>query len=126
MFNYKAYRYAKGQDPALDAEFASAPAYEKIRLGNQVLFWKSGLRWHVIGLDQVQRIFRRVEPVYGKLCCGRQSFLIEWLVLILPDGQELVLHIGDNVVGSGVQQQAEALLDHLKLSCPQIQYGKVS
>lgn len=125
MSNYKIYRYRKETDPQLDADFASASVYEKIRAGKTTLFWKSGLWWHAIPLTQVQRIFRRVEPVYGKLCCGGQSFLIEWLVLVLSNGEELVLHIGDNIVGSSVQKQAEALLDMLKLSHPQIQYGKV-
>ena len=125
MFNHKPYRYIKGENPVLDSEFASATVYEKIRLGKTALFWKSGLRWYWISPENAKRIYRRVEPVYGKLCCGGQSFLIEWLVLVLPDGEELVLHIGDNVVGSSVSKHAEALLDSLKLSHPQIQYGKV-
>ena len=120
MFNYKPYRYAKGKDPALDAQFVKAPTYEKVRPAETVLFWKSGLRWHVISLEGIQRIFRRVEPVYGKLCCGGKSFIIEWLVLILPDGSELVLHIGDDVA-----KEAEALLDHLKNTHSQIPYGKI-
>ena len=124
MFNYKAYRYVKGSDPVLDAEFASATNYEKISFGKTALFWKSGLRWYVIPLNEVRQIFRRVEPVVGRLCCGGQSFLIEWLVLILENGEELILHIGDNVVGSSVQKKAEALLEHLKSAHPQIQYGK--
>ena len=125
MFNYKAYRYTKGENPALDAEFSAASPYEKILVGKTALFWKSGLRWHWVPLEKAQRIFRRVEPVHGRLCCGGQSFIIQWLVLVLSDGQELVLHIGDDVVGTGVQKQAETLLDNLKLSHPQIQFGKV-
>ena len=120
MFNYKPYRYTKGENPALDADFASASAYEKIRPGEASVFWKSGLRWHHIPVGKIQRVFRRVEPVYGKLCCGGRSFLIEWLVLILTDGSELVLHIGDDV-----QKKAEALLVHMKEHHPQIEYGKV-
>ena len=124
MFNYKSYRYVKGEDAALDAEFAAASVYEKIRVGENVLFWKSGLRWYVVSLEGIQRIFRRVEPVRGRLCCGGQSYIIEWLVLVLSDGEELVLHIGDDVVGNSVQKQAIALLESLKLSHPKIQYGK--
>lgn len=120
MFNYKPYRYTKGENTALDAQFTNAPAYGKIRPAETVLFWKSGLRWHQIPLDQIQRIFRRVEAVHGRLCCGGRNFIIEWLVLILQDGSELVLHIGDDV-----KKDAEALLEHLKATHPQIQYGKV-
>ena len=125
MTDYKPYRYIKGVNPAQDAEFSAAPVYEKIRAGQTTLFWKSGLRWHAIPLKNVQRIFRRVEPVYGKLCCGGQSFFIEWLVLVLSNGEELVLHIGDRVVGDSMQKIAEALLEALKHSHPQIQFGKV-
>lgn len=117
--NLKPYIYVKGADAALDAEFTAASSYSKVKPGQTALFWKSGLRWYAIPLTQVQRIFRRVEPVYGKLCCGGQSFIIEWLVLILQDGSELVIHIGDDV-----KKQAEALLLALKDTHPELQYGK--
>lgn len=120
MTNYKPYRYSKGVDPALDADFASAPEFEKVRTGKSAIFWKSGLRWHAIPMTDIRRIYRRVEPVYGRLCCGGRSFIIEWLVLVLSDGSELVLHIGDDV-----KKQAEALLEGVKHLHPQIQYGKV-
>lgn len=124
MFNYKPYRYTKGENTALDADFASAAVYEKIRAGKNHIFWKSGLRWHFIPLEGLQRIYRRVEQVQGRLCCGGQNFIIHWLVLDLSDGSELVMHIGDDVVGTVVRDQADALLAALKLSHPQIQYGK--
>ena len=124
MFNYKPYRYNKGENPALDAEFASAVVYEKIRMGKTALFWKSGLRWYWISLEKAQRIFRRVEQVHGRLCCGGQNFIIHWLVLVLPNGEELVIHVGDDVVGTAVRDQADALLASLSVSHPQIQYGK--
>lgn len=120
MTSYKPYVYRKGENTSLDAEFAAAKNYGKIRPGSGHLFWKSGLRWYCISLEGIQRIFRRVEPVYGKLCCGGKSFIIEWLVLILPDGSELVLHIGDEM-----QKTAENLLQALKAAHPQIPYGKV-
>lgn len=120
MFNYKPYRYTKGENSAVDADFASVVSYEKVRPGKSFIFWKSGLRWHHIPVDNIQRIFRRVEAVHGKLCCGGRSFFIEWLVLVRSDGSELVLHIGDDV-----QKKAEALLQYLKEHHPQIQYGKV-
>ena len=115
----KQHIYKKGTDGQLDAQFAGADTYSKVRLGEKVLFWKSGLRWYYMELDRVQRIFRRVEPVYGKLCCGGKSFIIEWLVLILHDGTEVVLHIGDEV-----KTKAENLLQALKDNHPQIAYGK--
>lgn len=125
MFNYKSYRYTKGEDPALDTQFAAAPSYGKIRPGQTVVFWKSGLRWHVIPLEGIQRIFRRIETVHGRLCCGGNTYIIEWLVLILEDGSELVLHIGDDISIGKLSKEAAALLEYLKQTQPQIQYGKV-
>lgn len=125
MFHYKPYRYTKGEDPALDSQFAAASAYGKIRPAETVLFWKSGLRWYVIPLENVQRIFRRIETVHGRLCCGGKTYIIEWLVLILPDSSELVLHIGDDISIGKLRKEAEALLEYLKETHPQIQYGKV-
>ena len=61
--NLKEYLYTKGTDAALDAEFASAAAYCRVKLGKDTVFWKAGLRWCAMPLAKVQRIFRRVEPV---------------------------------------------------------------
>ena len=120
MRNFSQYLYTKGTDAALDTDFASAAAYGKVKPGQTAVFWRSGFRWHTIPLSSVQRIFRRILPVHGRLCAGGRSYFIEWLVLILNDGTELELHIGDDV-----KQDAEALLQALKNTHPQIQYGKV-
>lgn len=120
MFDYKPYRYTKGENAALDADFASSAVFEKVRVGKTHLFWKSGLRWHSIPLEGLSRIYRRVEPVYGKLCCGGKSFIIQWLVLVLGDGSELVIHVGDEV-----EKKAVALLQWLQDNHPHIAYGKV-
>ena len=120
MANYKQYLYTKGSDAAMDSEFSAAPAFRKIRVGSRHLFWKSGLRWYCIPLADLQRIYRRVEQIVGRLCCGGRTFVIEWLVLVLSDGSELVVHIGDDV-----KKDAEALMVHLQNTHPQIQYGKV-
>lgn len=117
--NLKPYVYKKRTNPALDGEFASGKDYGWVRPGQTAVFWRAGLHWHVVALSEVQRIFRRVEPVYGKLCCGGNSFIMEKLVLILKDGTELELYIGDDI-----EKKAAALLDFLKDTHPEILFGK--
>lgn len=117
--NLKPYVYKKRTDPALDGEFAAGTDYGWVRPGQTVIFWRGGLHWYVVALSEVQRIFRRVEPVYGKLCCGGNSFIMEKLVLILKDGTELELYIGDDI-----EKKAIALLDFLKDTHPEILFGK--
>jgi len=116
----KQYMYSKGTDTLLDKDFAEAKAYGKVRPGQQTIFWKSGLRWYALPVTDIQRIYRRREPVIRKLCCGGKSYYIEYLVMVLKNGQELVVHIGDDI-----PKDAEALLAALKEQHPHLQYGKV-
>lgn len=64
----KQYADSKGTDAALNADFAEATRYRNVKPGKQAVFWKSVLRWCKLPVSEIQRIFRRVEPVYGKLC----------------------------------------------------------
>ena len=116
----KQYLFSKGTDAVLDADFDMAKAYGRVRPGQQVIFWKRGLRWYALPVADIQRIHRRLEPVIRKLCCGGKSYYIEYLVMILKNGQELMVHIGDDI-----PKDAEALLAALKEQHPGIQYGKV-
>jgi len=118
--NWKQYAYSKGTDAGLDADFAQAKAFGKVKPGKRAIFWKSGLRWCMLPVTEIQRIFRRMEPVYGKLCCGGRSYMIEHLVLVRKSGEELQLRIGDDV-----KKEAEALLQTLQELHPNLQYGKV-
>ena len=117
--NLKPDVYKKKANPALDAEFAGGKDYGWVRPSQDSIFWRSGLHWYVVSLAEVQRIFRRVEPVYGKLCCGGNSFIMEKLVLILKDGTELELYIGDDI-----EKTAAALLEFLKETHPETEFGK--
>ena len=115
----KPYRYTAKEDTALDAAFAKAERYENVKLDGEYLFWKPMFRWHRIPISQAQRIFRRVQDVRGRLCCGGRNFRIEWLVLLLKDGSELQIHVGD-----AVGPTAQARLEALQVQHPELQYGK--
>ena len=117
--NLKPYAYIKGADGALDAQFADARPYARARVGHTHIFWKAGFRWYCIPLANARRIFRRLMPVRTRLCCGGANFMVEWLVLVLEDGTELEIYLGEDV-----QTAAEALLDTLKISHPQLQFGR--
>ena len=58
--------------------------------------------------------------VYGKLCCGGSTYDVQMLVLILRDGRELEIHIGDDM-----QKKAEDLLEATKALQPEMKYGKI-
>ena len=115
----KQYLFNKGTDPVLDADFDMAKAYGKVRPGRLAIFWKHGLRWYTLPVAEVNRIYRQLEPVIRRMCCGGKSYYIERLVMILKNGEELVIHIGDDV-----PKDAEALYAALKELHPNLQYGK--
>lgn len=120
----KANIYTRGKDAALDAEFQSGTLYGKVKLASDMIFWKKGLRWFCLPLDQVQRAYRQVERVYGKMCCGGASFDIQRLVLVLRDGTTLTVVIGDNEIGDQMKRQAEGLFQSLQGSHPELTFGK--
>ena len=115
----KNYVYHHGKDETLDAEFASAATYGKIKLGKTAIFWKVTLRWFYLPLNMVQRVYRRVEEVNAKMCCGRANFDIQKLMLVLNDDTTLELYIGEVP-----REQAARLLQDLKNAHPELKYGK--
>lgn len=120
VIQLKDYLYTKGVNTDLDAQFADAQKIGKVRLGTTVLFWRAAFKQYVISLDRVQRIHRRINPHVGRLCAGGKNYDIEYLVLILEDGSELVVHIADNN-----KKLALDLMEALKQTHPEIPYGKV-
>lgn len=116
--------YTRGKDEALDEAFQWGTPYGKVKLGENELFWKAGLRWYVVPMNRVRRAYRRVEFVQGKLCCGRASYDIQSLVLELDDGTSREILIGDNEIGDAMKHKAEALLASLQAAHPNVQYGK--
>ena len=115
----KQFRYERGRDAHRDRQFESAVMYGKVKLGEDTLFWKEGFRQYAVDLKGVQRIYRQIERVFGKLCCGGRTYDIQRIILILADGAQLRVTIGDDM-----HMQAENLMEALKVAHPQIAYSK--
>lgn len=116
----KEYLFTSGRDAALDAAFGCAAVYGKVRLSAETLFFRAGLKHYAVPFAHVRRVFRRMDMVYGKLCCGGSTYDVQMLVLILADGRELEIHIGDDM-----KAEAERLFDAIRAAQPQLQYGKL-
>lgn len=115
----KEYLYTGGKDAALDAAFETARLCGKVKLGKDALFFKVGFKWYAVPFSHVRRIFRRVDMVYGKICCGGRTYDVQLLVLVLADKREVEIHIGDDM-----SAQAEALYADIQAAQPQLEYGK--
>lgn len=105
--------------PTPGPEYDSAPACGKVRLGENRLFWKSGLRIYAVEIRTIRRAYRQVEHVYGKLCLGGRSYDIQRLVLCLEDGTQMTIHIGDDAKSAAVE-----LMETIARRFPHIAIGK--
>ncbi|MGN0352925.1 MAG: hypothetical protein ACI4ES_14835 [Roseburia sp.] len=114
------YSYQKNKSPEITKDFEQADLYGKVRLGSDNLFWKKKLSWKYVPLDEIRRIYRRVEAVDTKMCCGNVNFDIQKLVLELKDGTSYEM-----VISEGVPREAEVLYKTLQEQRTEILYGKV-
>lgn len=111
--------YRKNENSSLDEQFASSSNYGKVKLGSDCIFFRQGLKWNYISLENATRIFRRVEPVNTKMCCGNVNFDRQFLVVVTGDGEETEM-----LIGEGNVREAEALFEKLQSLHPDIRYGK--
>ena len=81
---------ASVEDPAaLASEYKTARQIGRVRLGELRLFCRAGLRVYYIPYRDVRRVFRRVQLVPAKMCCGRGDLEVENLVVCGEDDREL-------------------------------------
>ena len=118
--NLKDYIYYKNTDAALDVEFNSAKPFGRAKLGEGHIFWKKGLKWYCADFSQCVRVFRRIAEVNTRVCCGNTNFDIQMLVLVMFDGSELEVLVGDSLL----RHEAEALYAELQSAHPELHYGK--
>lgn len=73
---------------SLREEYRQAREIGALRLGQERLYFRAGLKVHYIPYGDIRRYFRRIMQVPAKLCCGKGNFDIENLV-ICGEGGEL-------------------------------------
>ena len=115
----KNFMYKRGNDASLDREFELGSRYGKVKLADETVFWKKGLKWYCLPLAEAKRAFRRIEAVDSKMCCGNVNFDIQKLVLILQDDTELEL-----LIGEGAPREAELLYEKLQSKDCGLVFGK--
>lgn len=66
---------------ALEDDYKTARQIGVLRIGEESLFFRSGLKKYYMPYRSISRAFRRVIAVPAKLCCGSGDFEIENLVI---------------------------------------------
>lgn len=104
-----AFSYQKSANPALDAEFQTAPRFGKVKVGPTHIFWKKLLQWEALDRSEVERFYRRVEEVVGQTGCCSNDFSIHKLMASLKTGETLEILIGDSLYRHEPERLMEAL-----------------
>lgn len=71
----------------LREEHRQAREIGSLRLGQENLYFRAGLKIYYIPYGDIRRYFRRVMQVPAKLCCGKGDFEIENLVICGESGE---------------------------------------
>lgn len=54
---------------------------KKIRLEEQFISYRKGLKWHTLRYEDIVNAYLRIEEVNGRICCGVASFDMHFLML---------------------------------------------
>ena len=76
-----------GDGALLREEHRQAREIGNLRLGQENLYFRAGLKVYYIPYGDIRRYFRRVMRVPAKLCCGKGDFEIEHLVICGESGE---------------------------------------
>ena len=106
------------QEDGLQGEYRDARQIGNVRMGELHLFFKSGLKTWFIAYHDVRRLFRRVEAVPAKMCCGKGTFEIENLVVCGEGDKELAQ------VQLPGKKAAQLLMKELEQRVPEAQFGR--
>lgn len=102
---------------ALTSEYKAAREIGRLRLGELHLFVRTGLTVHYIPYRDVRRVFRRVQLIPAKMCCGSGSFELENLVVCGEAGELCQAQLPG-------ARAAVAAMEELKRRIPEAAFGK--
>ncbi len=102
---------------ALTSEYKAAREIGKLRIGELHLFVRTGLSAHYIPYRDVRRVFRRVQLIPAKMCCGSGAFELENLVVCGEAGELCQVQLPG-------ARAAVAVMEELKRRVPEAEFGK--
>ena len=80
---------------ALEADWAHAAVFDKLRVGALAVYYRDGFRTKAIPYARMERAFIRVQEVRGRMCCG-QAFFAYFRMVFVVGGKELADYISED------------------------------
>lgn len=112
-------KYVKGQDARIDNEYKNSAMHSmRVKLSDEVLFYKKMFHWEYVLHEEISRIHRKVEEVVSHTSCCAENMDIDRLIITKKDGEVIDVHVCD-----GERRVAERLYDDLKKNWTDVSFG---
>ena len=108
---------AAAPDVDLKTDYDGGRAIGNVQLGNTYLFFKDKRKLYYIPYADVTRVFRRVQLVQTKMCCGKGNLEVENLVICTEAGEIAQIQLPGARAGV-------ILLEEVAKRAPHVQVGK--
>ncbi|MBS7303722.1 MAG: hypothetical protein KIG50_06270 [Lachnospiraceae bacterium] len=89
---------------------------KKIKLLEQEVEYKKGLKWYKLPYSDIKQAYLRVEEVNGKLCCGVANFDMFFLVIKTKEEKQIKLEASSKEI-------VKEMLEFLQEKNPEIEIG---
>lgn len=110
---------ARIDDAVLRNEYRSGRAIGVIRLGESVLFFRAKLKTYYVPYSGITRVFRRVQLVPARMCCGRGDLSIENLVICGRDETEIAqIQLPGDRAGKALIEELKVRIPDIPFTCP--------
>ena len=110
---------ARIDDAVLQNEYRSGREIGVIRLGESVLFFRAKLKTYYVPYSGITRVFRRVQLVPARMCCGRGDLSIENLVICGRDEAEIAqIQLPGDRAGKAIIEELKVRIPDIPFTCP--------
>lgn len=89
-----------------------------IRIGEDVLFFRSHLKVYYVPYGDITRFYRRVLMVPARLCCGRGSIDVENLILEGREGELAQIQLPGTRAARELMEVLKAKMPGISCVCP--------
>ena len=103
----------------LKADFKQSEKKGRVRIGESVLYFKSGLKIFYVPYKEIYRVFRRIKAVPARISRTRSEIRLEFLVLCSKKEEIAEIDLSDESVSN-------AIIGEIQKRNPDVKIGKKS
>ena len=103
------------EDAVLNSDYAAGRAIGNVQLGNTCLFFKVKRKVYYIPYADITRVFRRVQLVQTKMCCGKGNLEVENLVVCTEAGEAAQIQLPGSRAGVILLEEVAKRAPHVKI-----------